>query len=190
MKAYAEDIKQCIASMRSGGVILYPTDTVWGLGCDATSVDAIRKIADIKGGRESKNFILLLDHASRLASYVREIPDQAWNLIDYAERPLTIIYDGARNLPEELIAPDGSIAIRITRDEFCRDLVAAMRKPLVSTSANISGQPAPSIFNKIDAAILAGADYAVGWRRNDLKEAQPSTIIRLRSDGQFSFVRR
>ena len=190
MNAYADDIKQCVASMRSGGVILYPTDTVWGLGCDATSLEAVRRIAAIKGGRESKNFILLLDNASRLASYVREIPDQAWNLIEYAERPLTIIYDGARNLPDEIIAPDGSIAIRVTHDGFCRDLVAALRKPLISTSANISGQPAPTVFNRIDPAILAKADYTVNWRRNDLKEAQPSTIIRLRSDGQFSFIRR
>ena len=190
MKEFLPEIKEMASVLKKGGVILYPTDTIWGLGCDATSIDGIRKIMQIKQRSEQKNFIVLLDSESRLQTYVKEIPEQAWSLIEYAEKPLTIIYEGARNLPEELIAPDGTIAIRVTRDEFCKYLIGALNKPIVSTSANISGQPSPLSYMDINETIVQSVDYAAKWRRNEKNNNTPSTIIRLRTSGQIEFIRR
>jgi L-threonylcarbamoyladenylate synthase len=161
MKEFLPEIKVMTTVLKNEGVILYPTDTIWGLGCDATSPLAIKKIIEIKQRTPDKNFILLLDNESRIQSYVTQVPEQAWQLIEYAEKPLTIIYEGARNLPPELIAADGSIAIRITRDEFCKYLIGALRKPLVSTSANKSGQPSPVSYSDIDPEIISSVDYTV-----------------------------
>jgi L-threonylcarbamoyladenylate synthase len=191
MKEFLPEIKEMTAVLKKGGVIVYPTDTIWGIGCDATSPEAIRKIVEIKKRGEEKNFIVLLDSEARLHTYVSQIPEQAWSLIEYAEKPLTIIFDGARNLPDELIAEDGSIAIRVTKDEFCKYLIGAMNKPIVSTSANISGQPSPASFREISPDILNAADHVAKWRREEEKMPNaPSTIIRLRLNGQIEFIRR
>ena len=141
-----EEVKKAVEVMRRGGVILYPTDTVWGIGCDATNAEAIARIYEIKRRVESKSMIVLVDSEVKVDGYVREVPDIAWDLIEVADKPLTIIYDGAKNLPENLVAEDGSIAIRITRERFSQELCKMMRVPVVSTSANVSGEPTPRTF--------------------------------------------
>jgi L-threonylcarbamoyladenylate synthase len=190
MKEFLPEIKIIAPLLKKGGIILYPTDTIWGIGCDATSPVAIKKIMEVKKRDEKKSFIVLLDSESRLSTYVEKVPEQAWPLIEFSERPLTIIYDGARNLPSELIAADGSIAIRVTKDEFCRYLIGALNKPIVSTSANISGQPAAASFDDIDKDILDSVDYVAHWRRKERITNQPSAIIRLRTNGEIEFIRR
>ncbi len=175
--------------MKNNGIILYPTDTIWGIGCDATCIEAVKKIYDLKKRITGKNFILLLDHESRISSYVKEVPEQAYSLIEYTQKPLTIIYEGARNLPPEVISEDGTIAIRITRDEFCKNLVGALRKPVISTSANISGKPAPASFEDIEEEIIQGVDYVVNWRQNEKITSKPSTIISLGKGGKIKFIR-
>lgn len=183
------EIKKALAVLKSGGVILYPTDTVWGLGCDATNPEAVKKIYEIKKRADSKTMILLVDLEARLSTYVKEIPDQAWPLIEFTDKPLTIVYDGARNLPQELIAEDGSIAIRVTKDEFCKNLIGVLRKPLVSTSANISGSPAPAIFQEVTEEIRSAVDYIVNWRKDDRQRHQPSSIIKLQKGGLIRVIR-
>ncbi len=189
-KEFIPEIKEMTNVLKNNGVILYPTDTIWGLGCDATSPEAIQKIIDIKQRSGEKNFIVLLDSESRLQTYVNNVPEQAWSLIEYAEKPLTIIYEGAKNLPPELIAADGSIAIRVTKDDFCKYLIGSLRKPIVSTSANISGQASPASFRDIDPEIVNAVDYTANWRRNERMNNPPSTIIRLRTNGEIEFIRR
>lgn len=183
------EIKKALAVLKNGGVILYPTDTIWGLGCDATNVDAVKKIYSIKKRAESKSMILLVDLEARLSTYVKEIPEQAWPLIEFTDKPLTIVYDGARNLPAELIAEDGSIAIRVTSDEFCKNLIGVLRKPLVSTSANISGTPAPSIYQEVTEEIRSSVDYIVNWRKDDRQRHTPSSIIKLQKGGLIQIIR-
>ncbi len=183
------EIKKALAVLKNGGVILYPTDTVWGLGCDATNPEAVKKIYEIKKRADSKTMILLVDLEARLSTYVKEIPDQAWPLIEFTDKPLTIVYDGARNLPQELIAEDGSIAIRVTKDEFCKNLIGVLRKPLVSTSANISGSPAPAIFQEVTEEIRSAVDYIVNWRKDDRQRHQPSSIIKLQKGGLIRVIR-
>ncbi|MFZ7116675.1 MAG: L-threonylcarbamoyladenylate synthase [Bacteroidota bacterium] len=183
------EIKKALAVLKNGGVILYPTDTVWGLGCDATNPEAVKKIYEIKKRADSKTMILLVDLEARLSTYVKEIPDQAWPLIEFTDKPLTIVYDGARNLPQELIAEDGSIAIRVTNDEFCKNLIGVLRKPLVSTSANISGSPAPAIFQEVTEEIRSAVDYIVNWRKDDRQRHQPSSIIKLQKGGLIRVIR-
>lgn len=190
MNDFKEDIQNALITLRKEGTILYPTDTIWGLGCDATSPQAVKKILAIKKRDEEKKFIILLDHESRLQSYVNEVPEQAWTLIEYSEKPLTIIFEGARNLPPELISGDGSIAIRITRDDFCKTLISRLKKPLVSTSANVSGAIPPISFNEINSNILKAADYVVKWRQQENIVAKPSTILKLKTNGEISFIRR
>ncbi len=176
--------------MRAGGIILYPTDTVWGIGCDATNEQAVAKIYRLKQREDSKSMIILLDNEAKLLSYVREVPEQAWDLMEFAERPLTIIYPDAKNLAKNLIAEDKSIAIRITKDDFCRKLIGKFRKPLVSTSANISGNPTPTAFSDIDKEIIAGVDYVVNLRRDEQASTTPSTIIKLGMGGEFKIIRK
>jgi L-threonylcarbamoyladenylate synthase len=190
MKEFLPEIKIMTPLLKKGGIILYPTDTIWGIGCDATSPSSVKRIMEIKKRNENKSFIVLLDSESRLSTYVEKVPEQAWALIEFDEKPLTIIYDGARNLPPELIAADGSVAIRVTKDEFCRYLIGALNKPIVSTSANISGMPAAASFEDIDPALLSQVDYVASWRRTERIKNQPSTIIRLRTNGEIEFIRR
>ncbi|MBK8362759.1 MAG: threonylcarbamoyl-AMP synthase [Bacteroidetes bacterium] len=183
------EVKKSLAVLKNGGVILYPTDTVWGLGCDATNPAAVKKVYEIKKRAESKNMILLVDMESRISTYVKEIPEQAWPLIEFTDKPLTIVYDGARNLPPEIIADDGSIAIRVTKDEFCKNLIGVLRKPLVSTSANVSGEPAPAIFQEVSEEIRKSVDLIVNWRKDDRQRAQPSSIISLKKGGLIQILR-
>ena len=183
------EVKKALAVLKNGGVILYPTDTIWGLGCDATNAAAVKKVYEIKKRAESKNMILLVDMESRISTYVKEIPEQAWALIEFTEKPLTIVYDGARNLPPELIAEDGSIAIRVTNDEFCKNLIGVLRKPLVSTSANISGSPAPAIYQEVSEEIRSSVDYVVNWRKDDRQRHAPSSIIKLQKGGLIQIIR-
>ncbi|MGK9126146.1 L-threonylcarbamoyladenylate synthase [Olivibacter sp. SA151] len=184
------DINQALQVLKSGGVILYPTDTIWGIGCDATNPEAVDKVYQLKGRSKDKSLIILLDNEHKLASYVQEIPDVAYQLIEYTEKPLTIIYDGAKNLATNLVAEDGSIGIRIAKHRFCEQLIQRFRKPIVSTSANISGEPSPKNFLEISDEIKNGVDYIVEFEQDDLTPKQASTIMKLDASGAFSFIRR
>ncbi len=185
-----EDIKNAVETMRRGGAILYPTDTVWGIGCDATNAEAVKKVYDIKQRDDSKALICLVDSDARLQRYVRNVPDVAWQLIDCApERPTTLILDGAVNLAPNLIAEDGSIAIRITQEPFSKALCYRFQKALVSTSANISGQPAAQNYCDIVPELLEAVDYVCWSRRQEHKPHQPSSIIRLRPNGEVTIIR-
>jgi L-threonylcarbamoyladenylate synthase len=184
------DIQQALSTLREGGVLLYPTDTIWGLGCDPHQVPALQKIQQIKGRSEEKRYILLLENENQLVSYVREVPEVAYQMIEYAERPLTIIYSGAKNLPIELIGEEQTIAIRIVKHPFCSELLKRWRKPLVSTSANLSGQPSPSRFDEIDAQIKDQVDYVVQYGQADIGDGVPSIIMKLEPGGRFAFIRK
>lgn len=184
-----EDIKQALEVLYNGGVILYPTDTVWGLGCDATNAEAVKRIYEIKQRTDSKAMLALIDSPAKLNYYVKEVPPMAWDLMELTTKPLTIIYDGARNMAENLIAEDGSVGIRVTDEEFSRQLCFRFRKAIVSTSANISGQPAPKNFGEITEEIKQAVDYIVGYRQKEKATAKPSGIIKLGTDGQVKVIR-
>ena len=184
-----EDLKKACDVLRKGGLILYPTDTIWGIGCDATNEEAVQRVYTLKQRADNKAMLLLLGNEARLESYVQEVPEIAWSLIEVADRLLTLIYPGARNLAPNLIAEDGSVGIRITREEFSRRLCEQFRRPVVSTSANISGQPAPHTFQEIAEEIKQGVDYIVQYRQDDLTAAQPSSIIKLGAGGLFQIIR-
>lgn len=194
MNDYRADIRAAVEVLRKGGVILYPTDTVWGLGCDATNPEAVRRIFDIKQRNDAKALITLVGSVAALERTVEGIPEVAYQLIEYSERPLTIVYDRpapqARIAPE-LVADDGTIAVRLTAEEFSAQLCEAFRKPLVSTSANISGQATPRVFSEIAPEIIAAADYVCLSRRNEKASAEikPSSIMRLSEDGTFKVIR-
>lgn len=189
-KEIAEDIRQAVQTMRSGGLILYPTDTIWGIGCDATNADAVRRIYELKRRDDSKALICLVDSPNRMQQYSRSIPDVAWDLIDYAQNPLTLIVDGALNLAPNLVAQDGSIAIRVTRERISHDLCYRFQKAVVSTSANLSGQPAPRNFMEISPEIIQGVDYVMKARQNDVTKGKPSQIVKISKDGQITFIRK
>jgi L-threonylcarbamoyladenylate synthase len=186
-----KDIDESLHVLQNSGTILYPTDTVWGIGCDATNREAIQKIFNIKQRDQNKSLILLLDRIERLPSYIELIPDIAFDLIEQSFKPLTIIYPRAKNLPDEIIHEDGSIAIRITDDLFCKKLIFRLRKPLVSTSANISGEAAPSIFEKIDTEIKSSVDYIVQHRRHEFTSStRPSGIIKVMPGNVVEVIRK
>ena len=189
-----EDIKNAVEVLRKGGVILYPTDTVWGIGCDATNREAVKRVYDIKQRDDSKAMICLVDSDARLQRYVRNVPDVAWQLIDSLKdgdvKPTTIILDGAINLAENLIADDGSIALRITSEPFSKELCYRFQKALVSTSANISGEPAAQNYCDIDPRIIEQVDYVCWSRRQEHKPHTPSSIIRLRQNGEVEIIRK
>jgi L-threonylcarbamoyladenylate synthase len=185
-----EEVNKAFEVLKNGGLILYPTDTIWGIGCDATNAEAVDKVYKLKGRAEEKSLIVLLDSDHKLQSYIKEVPEVAYHLIEYAENPLTIVYSGAKNLAINAIAKDGSIGIRIVKHEFCQLLLQRFRKPLISTSANLSGNPSPSTFDDIDDEILAGVDYVVNWEQDLKEENKPSTIMKLEPGGLFSFIRK
>ena len=185
-----QDIKNAIEAMRKGGVILYPTDTVWGIGCDATNAEAVKRVYEIKQRDDSKALICLVDSDARLQRYVRNVPDVAWQLIDCVEKPTTLILDGAVNLAPNLIAEDGSIGIRITKEDFSHELCFRFQKAIVSTSANISGEPAAKNYRDIDPRILEKVDYVCWTRRQEHQPHQPSSIIKLSADGQVVIIRK
>lgn len=184
-----EDIKNAVTVLKQGGVILYPTDTVWGIGCDATNAEAVAKVYAIKQRDDSKALICLVDSDVRMQRYVRDVPNVAWDLIDLAVRPTTLILDGATGLAPNLIASDGSIAMRITQEPFSKELCYRFQKPLVSTSANISGQPAAQNYRDISEELLAAVDYVCFSRRQEHKPHKPSCIIKLTRDGVVTIVR-
>ena len=175
--------------MAAGGLILYPTDTIWGIGCDATNEVAVRRVYELKRRSDHKAMLLLMDSSAKLNYYVQEVPDVAWDLIELADSPLTVIYSGARNVAPNLLAEDGSVGIRITQEEFSHKLCERFRKPLVSTSANVSGEPSPANFSEISATIKAGVDYIVRYRQDDLSKAAPSHIIKLGAGGLVKIIR-
>ncbi|NDV67520.1 L-threonylcarbamoyladenylate synthase [Dysgonomonas sp. 25] len=184
-----EEIKRAFNILVSGGIILYPTDTIWGIGCDATNEKAINQIYELKKRVDSKALITLLDSPAKLNYYLHEVPDIAWDLIELADKPLTIIYDDARNVASNLIAEDGSLAIRITQETFSKTLCQRFRKPIVSTSANISGQPSPTNFADISEEIKNGVDYIVNFRQDEKTNPKPSSIIKLGKSGQIRIIR-
>lgn len=191
---FEEDIRNAVEVMKKGGVILYPTDTVWGIGCDATNAEAVKRVYEIKQRDDSKALICLVDSDARLQRYVRNVPDVAWQLIDSLKegdvKPTTLILDGAVNLAENLIADDGSIGIRITQEPFSKELCYRFQKAIVSTSANISGEPAAQNYRDIDPRIIEAVDYVCWTRRQEHQPHQPSSIIRLRQDGQVEIIRK
>ena len=189
-----DDLAEALRVLRGGGVIVYPTDTVWGIGCDATNEEAVQRIYALKRRADSKSMLVLIDSPAKLPYYAGEVPDTAWTLLDATNddetsKPLTIIYPHARNLAPNLIAEDGSVGIRITNEPFSKALCAQLRHPLVSTSANISGQPAARCFRGIAQEILDGADYVCRFRRDDDSEHEPSSIIKVNADNTFSIIR-
>jgi len=184
-----EDIENCLKVLNEGGIILYPTDTIWGIGCDATNESAVKRIFDIKKRNDQKSLLVLLDNPGKIPSYVGEVPDIAWDLIELSEKPLTIIYSDAKNLATNLIAEDSSIGIRIANDQFCQKLIQRFKKPIVSTSANISGESAPANFSEISDEVIQSVDYVVEWRQDDYTKAQASGIIKLKPNGEVQIIR-
>lgn len=184
-----EDLKNALQILRNGGVILYPTDTIWGLGCDATNADAVKKIFEIKRRDDSKSMLVLMENPNMLRAYINEVPEIAWELIEVTDKPLTIIYPGAKNLAPNLIAEDGTIGIRITTETFTEHLIQQFRRPIVSTSANLSGKPTPQNFNQIEEEILTAVDYVVQYRQDDTAKSMPSSIIKLGLGGQIQIIR-
>jgi L-threonylcarbamoyladenylate synthase len=185
-----DEVKNALDIINQGGIILYPTDTIWGLGCDASNTDAIQKIYALKQRAQEKSMIILLDTENKLESYIREVPAIAYDLIEFAENPLTLVMPGAKNISPALIAADGSVGVRVSTHPFCQQLIQRLRKPLVSTSANISGQPSPQNFSQISDDIITGVDYVVNLDQHDLSIKKPSTIMRLEPDGKFEFIRK
>ena len=185
-----EDIKQAVAVLRQGGVILYPTDTGWGIGCYATNAEAVKRVYEIKRRDDSKALICLVDSDARLQRYVRNVPDVAWQLIDCCDRPTTLILDGAVNLAPNLIAADGSIGIRITQEPFSHELCYRFQKAIVSTSANVSGEPAAQNYRDIDPQIVEQVDYVCWSRRQEHQPHQPSSIIKLGQGGEVTIIRK
>ena len=184
-----EDIKKAFEVLVSGGLILYPTDTIWGIGCDATNEEAVHRVYELKRRVDSKALITLLDNPIKLDYYIDEVPSVAWDLIELSEKPLTIIYDGARNVAPNLMAEDGSLAIRITKEKFSQELCKRFRKALVSTSANISGEPAPANFDDISEEIKDGVDYIVKYRQDNTSKSKASSIIKLGKTGEVKIIR-
>lgn len=184
-----EEIKKACQVMREGGVILYPTDTIWGIGCDATNEDAVRRVYEIKQRADSKAMLVLVDSAVKVDFHVQDVPEVAWDLIELTDKPLTIIYSGARNLAPNLLAEDGSVGIRVTSEEFSKRLCQQFRKAIVSTSANVSGQPSPQNFSEISEEIKAAVDYIVDYRREETGKAKPSSIIKLDKGGVIKIIR-
>ena len=185
-----DEVNKALEVLKNGGIILYPTDTIWGIGCDATNQEAIDKIYKIKGRSEAKSLIVLLDTDAKLASYVSEVPELAYELIEYAEKPLTIIYSGAKNLASNAIALDGSIGIRVVKHQFCEQLLQRFKKPIISTSANLSGKPSAANFDEVEDIIKDSVDYVVNWEQDVKEQKTASTIMKLEPSGLFSFIRK
>lgn len=183
------DIRNAVECIKKGGIILYPTDTVWGLGCDATNPDAVRRIYEIKKREDSKAMICLVDSANRMQRYFRNVPDVAWDMIDLTETPLTLILDGADGVAPNLVAEDGSLAIRVTKEQFSHDLCYRFQKAIVSTSANISGEPTARTFREIPDEIKEQVDYICSFRRGDNTPHQPSKIVKLGLDNTVKIIR-
>jgi len=189
-KAMQEELKKACEVLRQGGLILYPTDTVWGIGCDATNEEAVRKVYALKQRKDSKAMLVLVDNAVKVDFYVKDVPPVAWDLLEVATNPLTIIYSNARNLAPNLLAEDGSVGIRVTAEEFSQQLCFRFRKAIVSTSANISGEPSPRNFDEISELVKQGVDYVVNYRQKDKSKHKPSSIIKLDEKGTIEIIRK
>ncbi len=187
---WERESKRLAAQMAAGNLILYPTETIWGIGCDATNEQAVARIDALKKRAEGKNYILLMDSIERLEEYVAYIPPKASKLIAYHSRPLTIIYEQVKNLPSSLLAPDGSIAIRVTQDPFCKALIADLGKPIVSTSANTSGKPFPKQFSDIEPRIKKGVNAVAQHRQEEVSAQSPSTIVKVVDGEDLIFIRK
>lgn len=189
MKNFSSDIENALVVLQKGGTLLYPTDTIWGLGCDAVNEDAVKKIFEIKKRNESKSMIVLLDDKKKLEQYVKNVPQRTFKLMEEIKKPLTIIYDGAKNLAANVIGTDGTVAIRITKNDFCKTLIEKFGKPIVSTSANISGKNAPQRFKDISPEIIQSVDYIVQFKQDEENENLPSTIIHLKENNDMVIIR-
>lgn len=185
-----EEIRTTVEFLSQGKIILYPTDTIWGIGCDATQQKSVDRIYRIKKRFESKSMIVLVDRPEKLSQFVKKVHPVAYALIERYNEPLTIIYPDAMNVAPNVIAEDGSLAIRVVKDEFCRQMIASFGKPVVSTSANISGEPAPVSYGRISPEIVAGVDYVVNYNRQGISRTKPSTIIRILDNGEFEVIRK
>ena len=188
-KEQLQDISEAVNVVKRGGIILYPTDTIWGIGCDATNAEAVARVYALKQRTDSKALICLLGSDASLNLYVDDVPAVAYDLIEFATKPLTIIYDGARNLAPNLLAEDGSVGIRVTKEEFSQTLCMRCKRALVSTSANISGQPSPASFKDIPAELLAAVDYVCTSRRDEKPQSTPSSIIKLSRTNEIKIIR-
>ena len=184
-----EDIKAALDVLQKGGVILYPTDTIWGIGCDACNEDAVKKVYAIKNRIDSKSMLVLMENAALIERYVADVPDIAYDLIELTDKPLTIIFDGARSLAKNLVAEDGSVGIRITTEKFSSELIRRFKRPIVSTSANLSGNPSPACFDEIAPEIIEAVDYVVKYRQDDTQKAVPSGIVKLGLGGEIKIIR-
>ncbi|QQX76757.1 MULTISPECIES: L-threonylcarbamoyladenylate synthase [Aequorivita] len=184
----ADEINNALTVLKKGGIILYPTDTVWGIGCDATNAQAIEKVFKLKNRSDKKSLICLVSDFKMLNEYVENVPEVAYDILKYAKKPTTIIYDNPIRVAENIIAEDNSLAIRVPKDEFCKKLIQKMRRPLVSTSANVSGEKTPQSFKEIDPVILEGVDYVVNLH-HEKKSGKPSAIIKLKNDGSVKVIR-
>lgn len=184
------DINKAVQVLKIGGIILYPTDTIWGIGCDATNAEAVKKIFQLKRREETKSMLVLVENANRILRHVKEVPEIAWQLIEVNDKPMTIIYPGAMNLAPNLINEDGTIGIRIVHNDFCEKLLAKLNRPIVSTSANISGEPAPAIFDEIAEEVKNGVDYIVTWQQDNTSKSTPSSIIKIGLNGVIDIIRK
>ena len=187
---FNQEVQRTLEVLRAGGTILYPTDTIWGIGCDATNSRAVEKVYKLKQRVESKSLIILLDDMEKLSQYVEDVPEITFDLLTSIETPLTIIYSNAKNLAKNVMAADKTIAIRIVREAFCRELIKSFNKPIVSTSANISNDPTALTFNKISKEIHDKVDYVVNLYQDKLNQTKASTIIRLFESGEYTVIRK
>jgi L-threonylcarbamoyladenylate synthase len=184
-----KDLQNSLDVLKRGGIILYPTDTIWGIGCDATNQEAVDNILRVKNRQDDKGLLVLIDDPEKLSYFVAEIPEIAWELVTIPDQPLTLVYPGGINLPANVLHSDGSVGIRVTNDIFCRELIHRLGKPLISTSANKSGEPFPSTFADIEEDIKSNVDYIVKWRQNDLSLKNPSSIVKLGLKGEVEIIR-
>lgn len=185
-----EDIQKALQVLKDGGTILYPTDTVWGLGCDATNPEAVSKIFSIKNRNEKVPLLILVNSIAMLERYVEDAPEIAFDLIEISEKPVTVIFEKAKFLPENVVAANGSIGIRVTNEEFTNELITQFRRPIISTSANIHGEPTPQFFDEISLEIKDRVDYSVSYRQNDMEPKVASSLIEIKNDGQIKVLRK
>jgi len=187
---FREDIRQAVEVLKKGGIILYPTDTIWGIGCDATNAEGVARIYQLKKREDSMSMLVLMENPNLLNSYIEEVPEVAWELVDVADKPLTIVYPGAKNLATNLIAEDGSVGIRISGEAFTQQLIKRFRRPIVFTSANISSESPPAFFDEVSEEIVDGVDYVVQYRQEDRNPVLPSSIIKLGVSGEIQILRK
>jgi L-threonylcarbamoyladenylate synthase len=187
---FGEDLKESLNTLRQGGILLYPTDTIWGLGCDPTNESAVNRIFQLKSRGENKNLIILADSISMIERYVTDIPEIVYELAEVSDTPLTIIYPKGKNLAAGVCSEDGSVAIRICKDKFCSELISRFRKPIVSTSANLSGSPSPGNFSEIEEILINKVDYVVKFRQDDRSKNLASPVIKVNLNGTIKIIRK